>query len=63
LGEALPGPVAHEVPPAWEEAAASVVVGAAVVECEVAVAAECEAAVVVEDSGRNLRGKGYESKA
>jgi hypothetical protein len=64
---ALPGPVVHEVPPAWEAAAASVVVGAAVVaECEAgaAVVAECEAAAaVVEDSGRNLRGKEYESKA
>ena len=44
---ALPGPVAHEVPQAWEAAAASVVVGAAG-------AAECEAAAVVGDSGRNL---------
>jgi len=50
---ALPGPAAHEVPQAWEAAAASVGV-AVVAECEVAVGAECEAAAVVGDSGRNL---------
>jgi hypothetical protein len=55
---ALPGPVAHEVPQAWEEEVAATVVAATVV----AVAAG-EAAVVVEGSGRDLRGKEYESKA